>query len=242
MPYVNDKHDSLRLRRSVSKSSASDRRGCMSDDNAEYQSDDSEYRLVLESLHTGGESVSFVAKKADELVRGRNDERRSGLTERKTHNIPVDENSSCLNSSLFGNINLLLFTVIIVLVAFYISIIWRSDSFGTVISVESIRKKLQDFEAHLSESMGKFENVTGDDIYTLYFVGRQSVISSFIALRSDVPIAVLNGIDQLFWDAPLVLQAFSDNSFVPSPHTLLLLSVKKSFLGPKKVCEQSLME
>ncbi|KAJ1362177.1 hypothetical protein KIN20_021613 [Parelaphostrongylus tenuis] len=286
MFHLQGKGQSSQWRRSNSKSSASRQNNYDLDTNAEYQSEDSDVT---------DDSFSREKKTRDSHHEEESPSLDYFSREKRPRVTRHEEKLPNLDSRIFGSINLLLSAVVIILIAVYISIIFRSDSGNTVLSMESVSKKLQDFETRVSQKMRIFENVTGDDIYTLLFVGKQwlmmlqespivllvtgkqsrdvvNTISDAFgeafelsrpvdtveltaqsnradlheslsrALHSDVPIAVLNGIDQLFWDAPLVLQAFSDNSFVPSPHALLLLSVRKSFLGPKKVCERSLME
>ncbi|RCN41198.1 hypothetical protein ANCCAN_12836 [Ancylostoma caninum] len=62
------------------------------------------------------------------------------------------------------------------------------------------------------------------------------------AVHTTFPLAILNGVDHLGWDAPLVLHAFADDSSMAPPHTLLFLTIKKAFNIPKRECEQSVME
>ncbi|EYB98400.1 hypothetical protein Y032_0131g1602 [Ancylostoma ceylanicum] len=68
------------------------------------------------------------------------------------------------------------------------------------------------------------------------------VLQTFVAVHSTFPLAVLNGVDHLGWDAPLVLHAFADDSSMAPPHTLLFLTIKKAFDSSKIDCEQSVME
>ncbi|VDM77158.1 unnamed protein product [Strongylus vulgaris] len=60
--------------------------------------------------------------------------------------------------------------------------------------------------------------------------------------HSTVPLAILDGVEYLGWDAPLALHAFADDSSTTHPHTLLFLTIKKSFHRDAKECEQSVME
>ncbi|VDO70288.1 unnamed protein product [Heligmosomoides polygyrus] len=62
------------------------------------------------------------------------------------------------------------------------------------------------------------------------------------AAASAVPFAVLNGIDHLYWDAPLVLHALADYSSSEYCNALLLLTITKDFPGTRKECEKSMME
>lgn len=65
---------------------------------------------------------------------------------------------------------------------------------------------------------------------------------AFAAAASAVPFAVLNGIDHLYWDAPLVLHALADYSSSEYCNALLLLTITKDFPGTRKECEKSMME
>ncbi|CAJ0609629.1 unnamed protein product [Cylicocyclus nassatus] len=61
-------------------------------------------------------------------------------------------------------------------------------------------------------------------------------------VHSTVPLAILDGVEHLGWDAPLALHAFADDSSTAHPHTLLFLTVRKSFQRSAKECERSVME
>ncbi|WKY17176.1 hypothetical protein Q1695_001640 [Nippostrongylus brasiliensis] len=59
---------------------------------------------------------------------------------------------------------------------------------------------------------------------------------------SSFPFMVLNGINYLTWDAPLVLHTFADYNSHAYSNTLLLLTVSKQFDGTKMDCERSLLD
>ncbi|KAK6764267.1 hypothetical protein RB195_024547 [Necator americanus] len=62
------------------------------------------------------------------------------------------------------------------------------------------------------------------------------------AVHSTVPLAILNGVDHLGWDSPLILHAFADDSSLTTSRALLLLTMKKNFHVSKEQCEKSVME
>ncbi|VDL69388.1 unnamed protein product [Nippostrongylus brasiliensis] len=229
----------MRSRRSLSKSSDRSPRSQSADCNFEYQTDESmsqgsfnSYAIIMAAI--------IVVISCSVIILHRNSANRQLLEDSVRVKLANYRKHLRKMFTEFDNMDDEAFSILAFVGKQWFTMKQKSPVFLMIIGNRSV-----EVASAVSELL-RFASLDDEplNIYNLTAHSTRVDLHEQIArvASSSFPFMVLNGINYLTWDAPLVLHTFADYNSHAYSNTLLLLTVSKQFDGTKMDCERSLLD